>query len=128
MPLQSTDTHGVLEAAFFDELSKIAEEQGDRWITKDKLKKLVTTVVPAAALGTGAGYATGKAIDAYARRKVGRLSKNPKFQHLAKVVGSNRIRRYGPVVGGVSGAALGMILMMKAHKVKKALESKNERS
>lgn len=122
---QSMDTQGVLEAAFLDELSKIAEAQGDEdspWITKKKLKRLAV-VVPAAAAGTGLGYAAGKAL----RRRSGAAARR------AAMTGSlratwDKLIKYAPhaaaVVSGIGAGALAW----KSKKVRDYIEGRDKKS
>lgn len=73
--------------AFFDEMLKIAE--ADRSVTKEKVKRLLTTVVPATALGTGAGYATGKLIRRYARPAIKKgLSRSTRLKYAPMALGA----------------------------------------
>jgi hypothetical protein len=99
--------------ACFDELAKIAED--DRWVTKEKLKRLGTTVLPAAAIGTGLGYATGKML----RRQVhpGSLA-----VRAGRKVPKELLMKYGPaLLAGVSAAAAAAKYNQRK-KVREALE------
>lgn len=119
MRLRSTDIQGALETAFLDELSKIAEAQGDEdspWITKKKLKRLLV-VAPAVALGTGAGYAVGKAI----RRK------SPQVAQKLVSKGWDKYMKYAPaavtVLGGIGAGALAW----KSKKVRDYIEGRDKK-
>lgn len=125
MRSQSTDTQGVLEAAFLDELSKIAEAQkeDDQWITKGKLKRLLGITVPATAIGAGGGYVAAKGVEAlYRKHRRGLTGK------LVNAVGLQRIKKYGPMVGGALGLASGALAALQRKKSKEVWEGKHERS
>ena len=119
MLLQSTDTV-VLETAFLDELSKIADAHGEGspeeehthpWITKERLKRLAI-VAPIVGLGTGAGYTAGK----MARRamNVKRLEKGLRRAGVAK---------YIPHAMAIGGGLLSAQLALKSRLVRKYTEA-----
>jgi hypothetical protein len=99
--------------ALFDELEKIAEERDP--MDKSKLRNLLLTVVPATALGTGLGYATGRLI----RRHAGPA--------IRRNVPESVIRKYGPAVA--SGLATGAAAAAYYHRksVGEAMEKKHEK-
>lgn len=125
MHLQSTDIQGACEAAFLDELSKIAEAhpEDNRWVTKQKLKRLLLTVAPAAAIGTGLGYGSAHALNHLIRRKYPNLAESA-----VKRLGIHTIRKYAPIIGGGMGMIGGGLAALQRRKVQQALEGKHERS
>jgi len=96
---------------FFDEMDKIAEEQ--KYITKDKLKRL-GTVMAVAGLGSGAGYATAKAIQRI----------KPKYvQKLRELIPRKQRPIIGAAVGGVAG---GYAAMKKRKKIEEYIEGRGK--
>jgi len=93
--------------SFYDELEKIGEEKKD--ISKEKLKRLLLTVVPGAAIGAGLGTLAGKAI-------------RPHLPHVVRKVPPSLLARYGgPVLGAATGA-LGGLAAYRARKVKEFID------
>jgi hypothetical protein len=99
--------------ACLDELVKIAED--DRWATKEKLKRLGTTVLPAAAIGTGLGMAAGRML----HRQVypGSLA-----VRAGKKIPRGLMMKYGPGVLAGVGAAAAAARYNQRRKVRQALE------
>lgn len=97
------DTAVVRYGAFFDELSKIAEERPPA--TKSRLRTLLTTVVPATAIGGGMGYAAGRLI-------------NRALRHVPNTV----LAKYGPTALGILGGLGGGLALAHRQKVKEALD------
>ena len=112
MLLQSTDT-AVLESSFLDELSKIAEEQGEQahpWITKERLKRLAV-VAPIVALGTGAGVMAGRAV----------RHLFPAHQ-VADLVARKGLSKYLPYATGALGGLSAVALAKKFSKTRAFIE------
>lgn len=102
--------------AFFDELVKISED--DRYVTKEKLKRLGTTVLPALAIGSALGVGTGKLIKRQVRpdTAIGRAAKKiPKG-----------LLKYGPAVIGATGAAAAALRFKQRKKILEALEGEKK--
>lgn len=101
-------------AGLFDELEKIAEEQ-QKYVTKEKFKRHLKTLVPVA-IGAGLGTASGYAALEGARRhgkKINRfLAKHPK------------VARGIPAALGAAGAAAGMLRRAKDKKIREYIEGK----
>lgn len=88
--------------AFWDELEKIGEEKKDN---KERLKRLMLTVVPGAAIGTGLGVGVGKLI-------------RPHLPHVVRKVPPSLLARYaGPAIGMAGGAMAGLAAY-RARKLK----------
>lgn len=105
-------TMAISHQAFFDEMLKIAEAKKDKepFMTKGKVKKLLTTVVPATALGLGLGYGGGKLISRYARPAI------------RKGIKARSRLKYAPMVaGGIAGLGGGLAMMHRS-KASKALD------
>ena len=102
--------------AFFDELVKISEDE--RYITKEKLKRLGTTVLPAVAIGTGLGVGTGKLIKRQVRpdTAVGRAA-----QRIPK-----GLLKFGPAVIGATGGAALALKYNQHKKIREALEGRKK--
>lgn len=116
MPLRSTATTAISHAAFYDEMSKIAKDQEEKrpLVTKKRVKKLLTTVVPATALGTGLGYATQKLVRRYARPAI------------AKKFSKGTRLKYAPMALGALGGLAGGLAMMHRKKAVEHLEKDDD--
>ena len=87
----------LIISGLFDELEKIAEEEKEYLITKERLKRLVRYGLPGAA-GVGVGYGVGKLIGRPLRRKLTQWGVGPN---------ASKILRYGvPMAAGVGAAYL----------------------
>jgi hypothetical protein len=101
-------------SSFADEMTKISEEQ-KREATKPRLKRLMTTVVPATAIGTGLGVGTGKLISS--KMSPARLAT------LNKSFG----RKYGPGMLGGAAGIVGGLAAYRSRRIKKYLDDGKER-
>jgi hypothetical protein len=103
--------------ACLDELVKIAED--DRWVTKEKLKRLATTVVPAATIGTALGVGAGRLIHK-------QITPSSYPVRLGKKVPRHLMLKYGPAVLGGLGAAAAAARYNQRKKVREALEGEKK--
>ena len=106
--------------ACLDELEKIAKAEEEKWITKEKLKRLGTTVLPAAAIGTGLGVGTGKML--------GRYISDPSSAAVraGRKIPRSMLTKYGPPALMGLGAAAAALRYNQRKKVREALEGEKK--
>jgi hypothetical protein len=101
----------ILIHAFGKEMVKIAQEappQPDNrpFVTKERLKRLAFTVIPAAAIGTGLGVAVPRLF----RKQIKQVAQEPWFK-----------KYRGPIIGGASGI-IGGLALYRARRIADYLE------
>lgn len=102
--------------ACLDELIKIGEDtEKNKWVTKDKLKRLMTVAVPGTALGIATSIGARKLMDVAVR-------KGSPIRRLGGKIPTPILRKYAPLILGAAAAGSGALFMHHRNKAKKLLE------